>query len=172
MTNPAFRGTVAAVIVGILSDSHGRLESTRAALNTLKTAGAEFHIHCGDVGAEPILDQLAGLRVAIVWGNNDWDRRSLSRYAENLGIQVLPALGELELAGKRLAITHGDDGRLVRKVVDEQQHDYLLVGHTHVRADKKVGRVRVINPGALHRAAEKSVAILDLASDHLQFIRI
>ena len=39
--------------------------------------------------------------------------------------------------------------RLVRRVLDEQEHDYLLVGHTHVKEDRRVGRVRMINPGAL-----------------------
>jgi putative phosphoesterase len=160
------------MVVGILSDSHGRLEPTVAALQLLRQAGAEFFIHCGDVGEEPILDQLAGLKVAIVWGNNDWDRQSLQRYAQNLGIKVLPSLGELELANKRLAVTHGDAPQLVRKVLDEQQHDYLLMGHSHVRADKKIGRVRVINPGALHRAAQKSVAVLNLETDELRFLMV
>jgi len=172
VTNRSRAGTVGFVIVGILSDSHGRIETTRIALSLLKDAGAEFYIHCGDVGEEPILDQLAGLPVALVWGNNDWDRRSLTTYAQQLGIQVLPSLGELELAGKRIAVTHGDEGQLVRKVLDEQRHDYLLLGHSHIRADKRMGKVRVINPGALHRAAQKSVAVLDLASDALRFLMI
>jgi putative phosphoesterase len=160
------------VILGILSDTHGRLESTKAAVRALQDAGAQFFIHCGDVGSEPVLDQLAGLRAAIVWGNNDWDTRSLGTYAQALGIAVLPALGEIELDQKRIAVTHGDNPGLIRKVLDEQQHDYLLLGHSHVRADKKMGRVRVINPGALHRAAQKSVAVLDLESDRLQFLMI
>jgi putative phosphoesterase len=143
-----------------------------AGIDALREAGAEFYIHCGDVGSEAILDQLAGLRAAIVWGNNDWDTRSLGSYAQALGIHVMPALGEIELAGKRIAVTHGDNAGLIRKVLDDQQHDYLLLGHSHVRADKKMGRVRVINPGALHRAAQKSVAVLDLQSDQLKFLMI
>jgi hypothetical protein len=35
-----------------------------------------------------------------------------------------------------------------------------------------MGKLRVINPGALHRAAQKSVATLDLLSDKLQFILV
>jgi uncharacterized protein len=172
MTKARCPVTVGGVLVGILSDTHDRLETTIAGLEALRAAGASFYIHCGDVGSQMILDQLAGLKVALVWGNNDWDRRGLTRYAEQLGIQVLPNLGELELEGKRFAVTHGDDARLVRKVLDEQQHDYLLVGHSHVAADKRMGRVRVINPGALHRAASKSVALLDPSSDSLRHIRL
>jgi uncharacterized protein len=160
------------VLIGILSDTHDRLESTIAGLDALRAAGAEFFIHCGDVGGERILDQLAGLKAALVWGNNDWDRRELTRYAQNLGIQVSDSLAELELGGKRFAITHGDDAGVVRRIIDGQAHDYLLLGHSHVRADQRMGKIRIINPGALHRAARKSVARLDTVADDLQFLGI
>jgi uncharacterized protein len=161
-----------AVIVGILSDTHDRIESATIGMDLLRTAGAEFYLHCGDVGGEQILDLLAGIPSALVWGNNDWDRRGLTRYAEILGIQVFQSFGELELGDKRFAITHGDDGRLVRQVLDGQKHDYLLVGHSHAKADQRYGRIRLINPGALHRAAQKSVAVLDTASDELKFLLV
>ena len=160
------------MLIGILSDTHDRIDNAIAGINLLTQAGAEFLIHCGDVGGEHILDQLAGHRSALVWGNNDWDRRGLTRYAEALEIQVLPNLGELELDGKRFAVTHGDDPKLVRAVIGRQQHDYLLVGHSHVKHDERFGKVRLINPGALHRAAEKSVALLDTSNDTLKFLRL
>ena len=65
------------MIVGILSDTHDRIDATAAAVKTLTANGAEFLIHCGDVGSDPILDQLAGIPSAFVWGNNDFDRRGL-----------------------------------------------------------------------------------------------
>jgi putative phosphoesterase len=158
------------VLIGILSDTHDRIDNTIAALGLLTQAGAEFLIHCGDVGGEHIIDQLAGHRCALVWGNNDWDRRGLTQYAEALGIQVLQNFGELTLDGKQFAITHGDDPKLVRAIIQRQQHDYLLLGHSHVKHDQRYGRIRLINPGALHRAAEKSVAILDTSNDSLRFL--
>jgi predicted phosphodiesterase len=82
------------VLIGILSDTHDRLDNAVAGLNLLRDAGAEFYIHCGDVGGEQILDQFAGLPAALVWGNNDWDRRSLERYAKGLEIAVYPVLAD------------------------------------------------------------------------------
>jgi putative phosphoesterase len=158
------------VLIGILSDTHDRIDNAIAGLNLLRDAGAAFYIHCGDVGGEQILDQFAGLPAALVWGNNDWDRRSLERYAKALEIQVYPILADLELDGRRFAVTHGDDLRLVRQILERQAHDYLLLGHTHVQADQRHGRTRLINPGALHRAREKSVALLDTAGDQLRFL--
>lgn len=160
------------MLLGILSDTHDRIDAAAAAVALLKGAGAEFFLHCGDVGGEGVLDQLAGLRAAFVWGNTDWDHAALQRYAADLGIQCLGAFGELELDGKAIAIAHGDDSRSVRRVLDGQKHDYLFVGHSHVKADQRFGRVRVINPGALHRAREKTVATLDTTSDLLRFIAV
>jgi uncharacterized protein len=160
------------MIVGILSDTHDRVDAAAAAIAALKAAGTEYFLHCGDVGGEGVLDELAGLRAAFVWGNNDWDRAGLQRYAQDLGIQCFGVFGELELDGKLIALTHGDDARAVRGVLDGQRHDYLFVGHSHVKADTRVGRVRVINPGALYRAREKTAATLDTASDLLRFLPI
>ena len=160
------------MIVGILSDTHGREDAARAAVGLLRDRGAEFLIHCGDIGSDGVLDQLAGEPPAlVVWGNND-NVRELVRYAREIGVDVRAGLAEIELAGKSFAVTHGDDPALVRRVLAEQRHDYLLLGHSHVKCDYRRGRVRVINPGALYRAAEKTVAILDMGTDALEFLPV
>ena len=160
------------MIVGILSDTHDRVDAMAAGMALLRNRGAEFFIHCGDVGSERVLDHLAGVPAAFVFGNTDWDRAALQRYAQSIGVACHPSLAELELGGRKLAVTHGDDFKLKQRILAEQRHDYLLQGHTHVPADQRVGRVRVINPGALHRAKEKTVALLDTATDDLKFLQV
>ena len=162
--------TLRHVIVGILSDTHDRVDAMAAGMATLRSRGAEFFVHCGDVGSERVLDHLAGVPAAFVFGNTDWDRAALARYAAHIGVACHPSLADLELGGKKIAVTHGDDFKLKQRVLAEQRHDYLLHGHTHVRADETVGRTRVINPGALHRAKEKSVATLDTDSGKVVFL--
>ena len=164
--------TLRRVKIGILSDTHDRHHALLAGIAALRSAGAEYFIHCGDVGSPEILEQLAGLPLAFVWGNTDFERRQLQSDAQTLGITCLGAHGILELDGKRIGVLHGDDFQLKRRLLVEQTIDYLLQGHTHVREDTRVGRIRVINPGALHRAAQKTVALLDLASDELQFLTV
>src|SRR5689334_2841544 len=61
------------MLLGILSDTHDKADMIAAAVTLLQQQGAEFFIHCGDVGGEHILDSLTGLKAAFVWGNNDWD---------------------------------------------------------------------------------------------------
>jgi hypothetical protein len=160
------------MLIGILSDTHDRTEPMAAAVQLLQARGAEYFIHCGDVGSPAVLDFLAGLKAAFVWGNCDWDRFGLQRYAKSIEVDCFGAFGELELGGKRFALIHGDDPALKRRLLSEQKHDYLLQGHTHVRQDVRVGRTRIINPGALHRANPKTVALLDPASDSLEFLEI
>ncbi len=157
------------MVLGILSDTHDRVDAAAAGIAALREAGAAYFLHCGDVGGEGVLDLFAGLPAAFVWGNNDWDRAPLQRYAEGLGIQCFGQAGEIELGGKQIAITHGDDARAVCRVLDGQRHDYLLLGHSHVRSDTRTGRVRIINPGALYRAKAKTVATLNTATDLLRF---
>jgi uncharacterized protein len=160
------------VLIGILSDTHDDADMMAAAIALLRDQGAEFYIHCGDVGGREVLDHLAGLNAAFVWGNTDWDRVSLARYAEELNIDCYGAFADLLLDGKSIAVLHGDDARLKQKLLAEQRHDYLMQGHTHVRMDQRVGKTRVINPGALQRASQKTVALLDTVADELTFLPV
>ena len=158
--------------IGILSDTHGRLHMMTAAVALLTRHGAQHFLHCGDVGGPDLLDPLAGLPAAFVYGNNDYDRTELRRYAQSIDVTCLADFGELDLAGKRFALTHGDDVRLVKRLLDQQAHDYLLLGHSHVPRDERVGRTRVLNPGALHRAARKTVMLLDVPTDTVSLLTV
>jgi putative phosphoesterase len=159
------------MLIGILSDTHDRIDALVSALHLLRGRNAEHYIHCGDVGGERVLDQLAGLpAVTFIWGNNDWDVSALEDYAVGLGITCGQRFAELTLGGKTFAVTHGDDYVLKKRILDGQKHDYLLQGHTHAFADQRIGRTRLINPGALHRASPKTVALLDTERDKLERI--
>jgi len=160
------------MLIAILSDTHDRTEAMSAAVQLLQSRGAQYFIHCGDVGSPCVLDSLAGLKAAFVWGNCDWDRLALQRYAKSIQVTCYGAFGDLELDGCKIALIHGDDPALKRRLLSEQKHDYLLQGHTHVRQDLRVGRMRIINPGALHRANPRTVALLDTAADSLEFLEI
>lgn len=160
------------MIIGILSDTHDRADNMAAGLKALQAAGAEFYIHCGDIGTQRCIDLLAGLKCAFVWGNTDYDRVTLARYAASIDVPCYGAYADLELDGKRIAVLHGDDFQLQKRLLLAQEHDYMLQGHTHMRADERTGRTRRINPGALFRAPVKTVATLDTATDKLDFLTV
>jgi putative phosphoesterase len=170
------------VILGLLSDTHGREQRTACALDLLERLGAEAFVHCGDIGGEGVLDEFAGRRTWFVWGNTDAADPGLERYAASLGLSV-PRTSpvQLELAGRVLVVYHGHEAhfhRLMRRLETRDRAafeqltrgwDYILYGHTHCAADTRVGHVRLINPGALERARPHTVATLDLARDVLEF---
>jgi putative phosphoesterase len=161
------------MIVGLLSDTHGRIDAARAGVDALLAGGADVLIHCGDVGGTDILDTLAGnVPAYFVFGNNDWDRDELERHAGDIGVTCLAAGGDVDLAGRAAAVMHGDDAAAARRVLGGGRHAYLFHGHTHVRADRMMGPIRVINPGALHRANPKTVALLDTVSGRLTFVEL
>jgi putative phosphoesterase len=158
--------------IGIISDTHNRLPRTAAAVELLRGEGAEILIHCGDLtGAEVVLT-CGVLPSYFVFGNNDADNvPALLRAIEKVGGDCLRWGGEVTLAGKRIAVAHGHMHTDVRRLLAAQP-DYLLSGHSHIPSDTRAGPTRRINPGALHRAAEFTVALLDLETDGLRFLTV
>lgn len=159
------------MIVGILSDSHGHVEPVRHAVQLFDRLGAEALFHCGDVGGQPVFDVLAGRTVWFVWGNTDWPEPGIERYLEAVGIRGGPGPLRIDLDSRTIVLCHGHE-RQFRALLRRPDCDYLFCGHTHRRADRRIGRCRLVNPGALHRASPRTVATLDLRTDNLAFHEI
>lgn len=158
--------------LGILSDTHGQVRRTRAAAEQLKARGVEAVIHCGDIGSQAVLLELVeafappAIPVHAVYGNVDYDD-----YV-GAGIELHGRFADLELGGRRIAIVHGDDGGRLYVACTSGRYDYVFTGHTHAREDRRQGRTRIINPGALQRTPQPGVAVLDLETDALTRIDI
>jgi putative phosphoesterase len=160
------------MILGILSDTHNQLPRTRAAVALLRAHGAAALVHCGDLTEPEIVPICATLPCWFALGNNDADNvPALRRAIADAGAVCLGWGGEVTLAGKRVAVAHGHMGTDVRRLLAARP-DYLLSGHSHHPADRRDGPTRRINPGALHRAEEYTVALLDLESDELRFLTV
>ena len=157
--------------VGLLSDSHGRAERTARAVDALLAAGADTLIHAGDIETDEVLDCLAGHNAHLVWGNCDWDRAGLERYARDIGIAVHGDAGEVTVDGVRIAFTHGHLPPAMRSAM-ALGAAFLVHGHTHERRDEVVDGVRIVNPGALHRARPFTVALLTPRTGKLTSIEV
>lgn len=158
--------------LGILSDTHDRLARTRQAVGLLRDAGAEGLVHCGDLCGPEIVAACAVLPFWFVFGNHDGDSvAALHKAAGKHGAMCLAWGGEFVGGGKRIAVVHGHLGGDVKSLLAATP-DYLLCGHSHLREDVRVGGVRRINPGALHRAETYTVALLDTATDELRFLAL
>ncbi|MEW6251445.1 MAG: metallophosphoesterase family protein [Planctomycetota bacterium] len=176
------------MILGVLSDTHGHVLRCQAALRVLERLGAQAFVHCGDVGGLEVIESLRGAlprgaRGWVVCGNTDFADPILVKYGELQGLQIA-AEGPLraEADGRKFVVFHGHEnafGRLLAQVERTGRMpdafagaEYVLHGHTHVPASRVVGPLRVINPGALHRAVVYTVATLDLHSGELRFWQV
>lgn len=157
------------MLLGILSDSHGHVRPVQRALGLFDQMGVEAVIHCGDVGEEEVFQEFVGRRFWFVWGNTDLPTSELFAFISTAGLSVpLEPPLRLDLDGKRIAVFHGHEPGFSLEC-RQSNMDYILHGHTHERRDEIVRGHRIINPGALHRTREKTVATLDLAADVLTF---
>ncbi len=161
------------MLLALLSDSHDNAPAIRAALDLLQPHHPAAYLHAGDLADPAMLAHFAGLNeFHFVFGNNEFDHAALRSLALSLNLHCHGEFADLSFAGKRLALLHGHDGALFDKLAHSGDYAYLIHGHTHLRQDSRLGPTRIINPGALHRSASQSVALLDVTTDHLRFLSL
>ena len=157
------------MLIGIMSDSHGRHLAVRAVVSLFDNLGVSHIIHCGDVGGVEVFDELVGRPLTFVWGNTDLPAGGLLSYLHEVDLPAPNgAPARIDLDGKRFAVFHGHEPGF-DAAIGTLDVDYILHGHSHVARDETIRGRRIINPGALHRARRKSVATLDTATDELTF---
>ncbi len=159
--------------IGVISDTHGMLERTRAAAAVFRTQAVEAVLHCGDVGGLEVLQVFIGTPFWFVWGNTDRPEPRWHRALETWSIpwpESSPL--HLDLAGKRIVLAHGHE-RVFRAVFHDPQADFLFHGHSHVRAHVRTSAgCTIVNPGAIHRTPQPTVAIVDLAAASVQHVNL
>jgi len=165
--------------IGLLSDAHGDAAMARAGVAALVNAGARSLVYLGDVCGDAVIDALAGVTTdggepvpaRLVFGNMDFEVGPSTRYAESIGVGVDHPCGVYVCGGRSLVATHGHLQGFEESAV-RTGADYFLHGHTHRVRDERAGSTRILNPGALHRAPELTVAILDPREDSVEVIGV
>jgi putative phosphoesterase len=158
--------------IGILSDTHSRYQTVEKALQFLQERKVNVVLHCGDIEDAETVWLFHGFTAHFVFGNCDTERASLRQAIHGIGETLHEPFGHLELNGVKIGFLHGDDHRLLRDLENSGHFDFIFHGHTHQAADRRVGKTRIINPGALHRARPKTFVVLDLASATVESIAV
>jgi putative phosphoesterase len=135
--------------------------------------GVERIIHCGDVGTVEVLSQFVGTPVDFVLGNCDGSEADFRNALELGRVTCHGLFGHITIAEKKIAFMHGHDQRRFDRETSSGQWDMLCYGHTHKSAlwmgcDQTI----VLNPGALHRVATPSVAVVKLPERDVTHINI
>ncbi len=126
----------------IVSDTHGRLDNLQKAID--RVDDFDHLIHCGDVeGQEEEIEELAGVPVTIVRGNNDWDSQ-------------LPPNRVVDFEDYRLFVTHGHRYGVsygTEELAEEAKArgcNVAVYGHIHHPViDESDPELTIINPGSL-----------------------
>jgi putative phosphoesterase len=127
--------------IGIIADTHDNLPRITAAVELLRSEGAEVLVHAGDFIAPFSVKELLKFpgEVYGVFGNNDGEKAGILKIWDR--VYHGPYL--LELGGLRILLAH-EEGALSRAPHDNI--DVRIFGHSH-KAEIREGRPLDINPG-------------------------
>jgi len=123
--------------IGLLSDTHKKVDYSQKVIDHLVGEGAEFLIHCGDIVQEEMLQQLkrSGRRYTAVYGNNDPHLAAVhNRY------NLVQEPHYFKLSGTHFKLMH-------LPFYMSPDAEVVLFGHTHTfECDFKNGTL-FLNPG-------------------------
>ncbi|MEA3497676.1 MAG: YfcE family phosphodiesterase, partial [Campylobacterota bacterium] len=144
--------------IAVLSDSHRKIDLTKDAIDMLKSKGAQFLVHAGDLEIKENLDLLkdSGLIYTSVFGNNDYN---LFQYQEQYNINKEPYYFKIkELKFKLMHIPQ----------FMSPDSDIIILGHTHIHEHQYVNDTLFLNPGEIC-AREKDLTecvLLEVTDTH------
>jgi putative phosphoesterase len=156
--------------IGVVSDTHGHVANTLAAVAQLTELQVDLVLHCGDIGSVQVVPFFEGWPSHFVLGNADDHEAGYRWVIEDQGAVFHGRIGRLELDGGKIAIIHGDDHRALQAAIASGQFDLVCTGHTHRRELRREGRTLVLNPGALYRANPKSFAVVEWPELDVTFV--
>ncbi len=160
--------------IAVLSDIHDNIWALTRAVDAVADMGAARLFFLGDFCAPFTLKQLAeGFSGGIdaVLGNNDGDRRLLSRIAsEYENVNIHGEFAEVEIAGRRIALTHYPD---IAAAVAEGSRDAVFYGHDHIAYSGQVGQTVLANPGEIMgRFGSSTFGVYDTESQEFRHVTL
>jgi len=148
--------------IGIVSDTHGHANFAQDATYVLESFSVEQVLHCGDIGSTGVVEVFARWPTHYVVGNIDDNLPVLKEAIAAHGGHYHGMWARLEIAQRKIAMTHGHDQTLVEELASDLHLDLLCQGHTHQATLEKIDDTWRINPGALYRAKRHTICVMNL----------
>jgi putative phosphoesterase len=172
------------VKVALISDIHGNLDALKAVLADANRSGLTIFLNAGDAvgfGIYPsqVIQVVRSARFFSVVGNVDLETIEGLRNPKNTGalaseikelsptdisyLESLPNELRLEIAGKRILVTHGTPDSVdehiyldspeerLREIAAKGNADVIITGHSHTQMKRVVDGITFINPGSIGR---------------------
>lgn len=148
--------------LGVISDTHGRLNETFKAIELFRSQGVTEIIHCGDIGGVDIIRAFEGIPTHFVLGNTDGENEFYRAVAEETGNVLHGWFGSIERNGKKVFFLHGHHNARFDKELNSGSWDLICYGHTHFASLQMENGTLLLNPGAFQRVATPCVAVVTL----------
>lgn len=158
--------------IGIVSDTHNNLKNCNRIVEMFNDAGVERVIHTGDITQAKTLEIFSNLTMPMwgVYGNNDvGEMDSLVSAASQFTFDILEPPLALNWHGQRIVVVHDP---LELAMVNPDEFDVILHGHTHRQTIEYDGDQLTFNPGecAGHMSGFNAIGILDLADLQVEIL--
>ena len=175
--------------VALISDVHGNLDALKAVVADARESGLELFLNAGDAvgfGIYPsqVVQTLRSSMFLNVIGNVDLEVLEALRdpKLKNYGtkgiairellptdlayLQSLPKELRLEIADRKLLVTHGTPDSIdehiypdspeqrLRKIAAKANADLIITGHSHMQMKRTVDGVTFVNPGSVGRPVD------------------
>nr|MDO8080596.1 metallophosphoesterase [Candidatus Freyarchaeota archaeon] len=170
------------MLIGVMSDSHDRLEAIRAAIEKFNSESVDLVLHAGDIVSPFSVREFEKLncKIICVTGNNDGDPTALRKFLAKVGGELEDIFLKLEVGDKRIALTHGEWPEVVEALILSGKYDVVINGHSHEASIRKQNNVLVINPGSCSypivdgvvTIGKGTIAILDLEKMSAKLLKI
>ncbi|MFH0852936.1 MAG: metallophosphoesterase [bacterium] len=168
--------------IGVISDTHDNAKKILEAIKIFNNKSVDLVVHCGD-WVSPFLPDFCkdlNCKIISVYGNNEGDKtRFKQRLAKNnWNIEFNEGIKKLVLGGKRIAVYHGHDKKLLADLFNAQKYDIVLSGHTHKPVVENINGVLHINPGTISGTRESelineyTIAIYETNNNEAEIINL
>ena len=161
------------MLIGVVSDTHNRVDHVKEIVNIFNELGVELVIHTGDITSSKTLQCFHKLKCPLkgVFGNNDLEETGLEKICSknNFDFKLPPHI--ISLKNKKIAIFHEPD--LIYSLLEEQENiDLILHGHTHRYRNEDIEGIKYFNPGECAGSikGKNSIGVVNL--ENLEIKRI
>lgn len=164
------------MIVGLIADTHDRLQMVDKAIKKLNEQKVEFVLHAGDYIAPFVIPRFKELKARLigVFGNNDGDHELLKKKISELGLEMRGNFAELNVDGLKIALLHGHEEELLRALINSEGFDVVVHGHTHKPEIYRKGKTLIVNPGEVcgYLSGKSTIALLDTDKCEAEIIEL
>ncbi len=147
----------------MISDTHDNIPAIRDVIKRLKEERVEFVVHAGDIIAPFAIKEFKnlGVKIYFAFGNNDGERRLLTKIAEENGWEIGDIVTFPVEEGMGV-VYHGTDKRIV-EVLRNSKYKIVVLGHTHEAMIERLEDKLVVNPGEVcgYLTGNRTYAVYD-----------